>query len=82
MPSFSKTNPARPSGRIRQHPVPVTLRAASVVFVGALSTFGATMARAADDQAADQPAKAAELEEIVVTARYRAESLQDTPISI
>jgi iron complex outermembrane recepter protein len=59
-----------------------TLRAAGVVFASALSTFGADMARAEDQPAADQPAKAAELEEIVVTARYRAESLQDTPISI
>ncbi len=59
-----------------------TLRAAGVVFAGALSTFGADMARADDQPAADQPAKPAELEEIVVTARYRAESLQDTPISI
>ena len=60
-------------------------RAASVVFVGALSTFGGGIAYAEDGRA-DQPAKSAgapaELEEIVVTARYRAESLQDTPISI
>jgi iron complex outermembrane recepter protein len=85
MPIFSKTNPSRPSGRINQYQVPVTLRAASVMFVGALSTFGAAMARADDQGAADQPAKnaaPAELDEIVVTARYRAESLQDTPISI
>ncbi len=62
-------------------------RAASVMFVGALSTFGGDVALAAEEQgAADQPARnagaPAELEEIVVTARYRAESLQDTPISI
>src|ERR1700743_1196720 len=62
-------------------------RAASVMFVGALSTFGGGVAFAAEEQgAADQPARnagaPAELEEIVVTARYRAESLQDTPISI
>lgn len=60
-------------------------RAASVVFAGALSTFGGDLARADDRGAADQPAGAnapAELQEIVVTARYRAESLQDTPISI
>ena len=41
--------------------------------LGLLSAFAANLARA------DTPA---ELEEIVVTARYRAESLQDTPISI
>ncbi len=83
MPIFSKTNPARRSGRIRQSQMPVTLRAASVVFASALSTFVANAVRAAEDQAVpDQPVKAAELEEIVVTARYRAESLQDTPISI
>ena len=61
-------------------------RAASVVFVGALSTFGGGIASAEEQGPADQPAKSAgapaELEEIVVTARYRAESLQDTPISI
>ena len=44
-----------------------TLRAAGVVFASALSTFGADMARAEDQVAADQPAKAGELEEIVVT---------------
>jgi len=61
-------------------------RAASVVFVGALSTFGGGIASAEEQGPADQPARnagaPAELEEIVVTARYRAESLQDTPISI
>ena len=61
-------------------------RAASVVFVGALSTFGGGIALAEDQGTAEQPARnanaPAELEEIVVTARYRAESLQDTPISI
>jgi len=66
---FSKRSAARLSG-------------ASVVFVSALSAFGTNLAHAADQPAADQPVKAAELEEIVVTARYRAESLQDTPISI
>jgi len=51
-----------------------------------LSTYGGGIAYAEDQVAADQPARnanaPAELEEIVVTARYRAESLQDTPISI
>ena len=68
---------------------PVILRAASVAFVGAL-TFGTDDARAGD-QTAGVPASAApaapeaasaELAEIVVTARYRSESLQETPIAI
>jgi iron complex outermembrane recepter protein len=83
---FSRTKPARPSERLNQYQLPVTLRAASVVFAGTLAAFGGGTAQAEERGAADQPAQsaspAAELEEIVVTARYRAESLQDTPISI
>ena len=55
------------------------------LFVGALSTLGGAAAvHAADEQggAVSSPSAPAELEEIVVTARYRAESLQTTPISI
>ena len=86
MRTFSKTNPARLSSRLNQYQLPVTVRAASVVVVGALSTFGADNARADDQGPAAAPAARADapaqLEEIVVTARYRAENLQDTPIAI
>ena len=59
------------------------LRAASVMFIGALSTVGASIARAEDQGAAEvSESPPTELQEIVVTARYRAESLQNTPISI
>jgi iron complex outermembrane recepter protein len=85
---FAKPNPARPFSRLNQYRRPFAWGAASVVFVGALSSFGGTIARADDQGTAGQPATnanangSAGLEEIVVTARYRAESLQNTPIAI
>jgi iron complex outermembrane recepter protein len=61
----------------------VSWRAASVMFVGALSSLGVGLARAQDQAPAEvSEAPQAELSEIVVTARYRAESLQNTPIAI
>jgi iron complex outermembrane receptor protein len=54
--------------------MPIFSKAAGVMFVGALA--GAAAPARAEDQSS------AELEEIVVTARYRAESLQTTPIAI
>jgi iron complex outermembrane recepter protein len=78
MPNFSKTKLVRLPGKLDAS---ASLRAAGVM-LGALSTFGAATARA-DDQPSTAPANApAELEEVVVTARYRAESLQTTPIAI
>jgi iron complex outermembrane recepter protein len=83
MPILSKTNST--STRLPSRPDPqqtVARRTASVMFVGALSTFGVNVARADDQGQAPQKGTPAELEEIVVTARYRAESLQSTPIAI
>jgi iron complex outermembrane receptor protein len=48
----------------------------NVVLAGTLCTFVVSTVHAADDTTAS------ELQEVVVTARYRAESLQSTPISI
>jgi iron complex outermembrane receptor protein len=81
MPIFSKMNSARRSGRVdpQQHGA---LRAAGVMFVGALSTFGVSNARADDQGPTEAKGTPSELEEVVVTARYRAESLQNTPIAI
>jgi iron complex outermembrane receptor protein len=61
----------------------VSWRAAGVMFVGALSYLEVGPARAQDQAPAEvSETPAAELSEIVVTARYRAESLQSTPIAI
>lgn len=63
--------------------MPIFSKTAGVMFVGALSTLGAAgMARAEDPPAAEANGPPPELQEIVVTARYRAESLQTTPIAI
>jgi iron complex outermembrane recepter protein len=58
-------------------------RAAGAMFVGALSSLDIGLARAQEQAPAEvSQGPTAELSEIVVTARYRAESLQTTPISI
>ena len=44
--------------------------------------LGATTANAQQAQQAQQPTSSGALEEVVVTARYREEKLQDTPIAI
>ncbi len=76
LPSLTRS-PSRPD---RQWPI--GLRTASVMFVGALSTLGVPIARADDQGVVDSKGATAELEEVVVTARYRAEGLQTTPIAI
>ncbi len=80
MPILSKTNPARLAGRLYADQGPIARHVAGVLFASALTTFGAGRVHAADAAAADNAPVA--LEEIVVTARYRAESLQNTPIAI
>jgi iron complex outermembrane recepter protein len=52
-----------------------------VLCVGTLSALGVQGARAADEEGG-RPSDSGALEEIVVTARYRTESLQNTPLSI
>ncbi|MDB6046648.1 MAG: TonB-dependent receptor-like protein [Gammaproteobacteria bacterium] len=81
MPIFSKTISARLSGRRQPNQRPIALHVASVVFA-AMTTLGVGAARADDQPSAKASGAPAELEEIVVTARYRAESLQNTPIAI
>src|SRR5258708_33681162 len=81
MPIFPKTIAARHSSRLRPYQRPVALPVASLVFA-AMTPLGVSAARAADQPGAKASGAPAELEEIVVTARYRAESLQNTPIAI
>jgi hypothetical protein len=52
-----------------------------VLCAGSLSALGVQGARAADEEGG-RPGDSGALEEIVVTARYRTESLQNTPLSI
>ena len=63
--------------------MPIFSKTAGVMVVGGLSTLGVpALAHAADSSSAEANGAPAELQEIVVTARYRAESLQTTPIAI
>jgi iron complex outermembrane recepter protein len=82
MPILLKMN----STRLRNRPdpqQPTALRTARVMFVSALSSLLCVNIVRADDQgSAEQNRTSVELQEIVVTARYRAESLQATPIAI
>jgi len=52
----------------------------TVLALGTSTVFGQAAATTAQNQAANQPAGG--LEEVVVTARYREENLQQTPIAI
>jgi iron complex outermembrane recepter protein len=81
---ISKVVRAQLSGRERRFQSNGPLCAMIVTCAGAWATFGNNAARADDANPPPAPHLAAGdvLEEIVVTARYREENLQATPISI